>query len=191
MFGEVDLRPSTELTARELRNKIYKLEEENTRLQKLLKKARTANTVLYNIQRSENYNSKQMNDFKEQVEQLSGENYHLKTKVNNLITAIYGERVLDGKVTPEQDILFVESITGKLGILRRSRSRGYVYARQILYYILRSRGMSLKAIGKLCKRDHSTVIHALKTYRLDISINDQETINNYLYGNKNKENGNG
>lgn len=191
MFGEVDLRPSTVLTTKELRQKIYKLEEENIRLNKRLKKAKETNTALFNIQRSENYNSKKMNEYKDQVEQLSRENYDLKSKVNNLITAIYGERILNGKITPEQDIIFVESITGKVGILRKSRSRGYVYARQMLYYILRSRGMTLKDIGKLARRDHSTIIYALKTYRLDVSISDQETINNYLYGNENKENGNG
>ena len=126
---------------------------------------------------------------KEQVEQLSKENHHLKTRVNNLIRSIYGERVFDNKVSPEADIVFVESITGLNNILNKTRARSYVYARMMLYYILRSRGMTLKGIAKLCRKDHSTIIYALKTYRLDVSIEDQETVNQYLYGNKDSDNG--
>lgn len=52
----------------------------------------------------------------------------------------------------------------------RSRVREFVYARNIIFYLLRKHTkMSLKSSGELFGRDHTTVIHGI------------ETLNNLMY----------
>lgn len=47
----------------------------------------------------------------------------------------------------------------------KSRAKSEVFGRAILYEILWSRGASYAQIGRWCKRDHSTVIHAIRKLR--------------------------
>ena len=57
----------------------------------------------------------------------------------------------------------------------KSRDRQSVYTRQFLMWFLNKKtSLSLKAIGKEFNRDHSTVIHAKKSYEDAMSINDAE-----------------
>ena len=49
-------------------------------------------------------------------------------------------------------------------ILSATRVKHFVKARIFISYFLRSKGFSLKRIGELMKRDHSTIIHHIKTF---------------------------
>jgi chromosomal replication initiator protein len=52
----------------------------------------------------------------------------------------------------------------------RSRVREFVYARHIIFYLIRKHTkMSLKSSGEMFGRDHTTVIHSV------------ETLNNLMY----------
>lgn len=52
----------------------------------------------------------------------------------------------------------------------RDRFKEYVYARHIIFYLLRKNTkMTLKSAGELLHRDHTTVIHSV------------ETLNNLMY----------
>jgi len=52
----------------------------------------------------------------------------------------------------------------------KSRIKEYVYARDIIFYLIRNKTkMSLKSTGQLLHRDHTTVIHSI------------ETLNNLMY----------
>lgn len=62
----------------------------------------------------------------------------------------------------------VEHIAYKHGylvceVLARSRKRPVVAARRAVCVALRARGLSLPVIGALIGRDHTTVLHALRT----------------------------
>lgn len=48
-------------------------------------------------------------------------------------------------------------------IVSRTRAREYVEPRQIFMWLMRNRtSMGFKSIGKICGKDHSTVIHACR-----------------------------
>lgn len=48
-------------------------------------------------------------------------------------------------------------------VVNTTRAREYVEPRQIFMWLIRNRtAMSLKDIGKLCGRDHTTVIHSIR-----------------------------
>ena len=54
-------------------------------------------------------------------------------------------------------------------IVKQNRRQEYVQMRQIIYSILRFEyGLSLPKIGKLFKRDHSTILHSLKMHKVDL-----------------------
>jgi chromosomal replication initiator protein len=75
-------------------------------------------------------------------------------------------------VTPERIIEAVcEHFKLSLkGLQGRSRVREFVYARHIIFYLLRKHTkMSLKSAGELFGRDHTTVIHSV------------DTLNNLMY----------
>ena len=51
------------------------------------------------------------------------------------------------------------------------RLRGYVKARFVAIYIVRKRtGLTLKEIGRLFYRDHTSIIHALRTIEEVLSL---------------------
>lgn len=53
----------------------------------------------------------------------------------------------------------------------KCRLRGYVKARFIAIYIIRKRtGLTLKEIGRLFHRDHTSIIHACQTIEEVISL---------------------
>ena len=55
-------------------------------------------------------------------------------------------------------------------IIERTRKREYVLARQMLHAILRKHYVaSLTSIGRLVKRDHSTIILSLEMHECDYS----------------------
>lgn len=56
--------------------------------------------------------------------------------------------------------------------ITESRKKEFFYARMILVYYCRNvENMNLHEIGDLINRDHTTVLHALKTYKKDIMYN--------------------
>lgn len=69
-------------------------------------------------------------------------------------------------VTPEK---IIEAVCGHLkltekDVLSRSRYKERVYARHIIFYLLRKKTkITLKAAGELLHRDHTTVIHSIET----------------------------
>jgi chromosomal replication initiation ATPase DnaA len=52
-----------------------------------------------------------------------------------------------------------------LELKNKSRYRKYVYARQLIMYFLTREQITLKEIGKIFNRDHTTVVHANRTIR--------------------------
>ena len=53
-------------------------------------------------------------------------------------------------------------------IMQKTRKREYVLARQMIYAILRNHyNLSLKHIGRMISKDHSTVIHGLDMHEKD------------------------
>ena len=57
-------------------------------------------------------------------------------------------------------------------ILDRNRTMHFVQARQIVYKILRKHyKISYPSIGKLVKRDHSTIIHSIEMHECDYNTN--------------------
>ena len=47
-------------------------------------------------------------------------------------------------------------------LIRHDRSLRYKYARRALYWMFHCKGFSLPRIGRLCNRDHTTILYALK-----------------------------
>lgn len=83
----------------------------------------------------------------------------LLTKVS-----VYAIPGMPARQTPEGIVETVEMYTGQ-SIRTITRKREVVEARQITMYVLKQRtNLSLAAIGTVCgNKDHSTVLHALKT----------------------------
>jgi chromosomal replication initiator protein len=53
----------------------------------------------------------------------------------------------------------------------KCRVRGYVKARFVAIYIIRKRtGLTLKEIGRLFHRDHTSIIHAVQTIEEVLSL---------------------
>ena len=53
----------------------------------------------------------------------------------------------------------------------KCRVRGYIKARFIAMYLLRRRtGLTLKEIGRMFHRDHTSIIHAIKTIEEVLSL---------------------
>lgn len=51
-------------------------------------------------------------------------------------------------------------------LIRRDRARRYRSARRALYWLLHCRNWSLPRIGRLCNRDHTTILYALRKVNL-------------------------
>lgn len=73
--------------------------------------------------------------------------------------------IVYNKVVKETSFIF--NIEPKR-LLSRKRKRYYVMGRQIISYILRTHyNFTLVKIGKLMKRDHSTIINSLNNHEMD------------------------
>ena len=62
----------------------------------------------------------------------------------------------------------VDEVSGTTGIsiidiIGNSRERHIVRARQLVMFIARREGMTLTSIGSYLRRDHTTVIHGIRT----------------------------
>lgn len=71
---------------------------------------------------------------------------------------------------PQLQIIFssCQSIMGMKWI-KKNRRREYVYKRAIFYQVARRlTGASLSDIGAFIDRDHATVLHGLKRFKIDI-----------------------
>jgi len=100
-------------------------------------------------------------------------------EVDHLINVVNGvgyDKYIDKEV---RDVLAkVEEATGVAYNVMRSktRERNYVVARQYaiyqVYQQLHSLGYTLMEIGKLFKRDHSTVLYSVKQIKEGIKYND-------------------
>ena len=55
-------------------------------------------------------------------------------------------------------------------VLGEGRTRSLVYARAVTAWVLRERGWSYPRIGMALKRDHSTIIHAVRSLPIYIKI---------------------
>ena len=57
------------------------------------------------------------------------------------------------------------------GLIGRNRTPAVSRRRRLAMWLLRQRGYSLKAIGRILERDHSTVIHGLRLVQRDRTNN--------------------
>lgn len=56
-------------------------------------------------------------------------------------------------------------------LLSKSRDRGLVRVRNICFYVIKNKlNLSLKEIGKIFNRDHTTVIHGIKYVNDELSL---------------------
>jgi hypothetical protein len=68
-----------------------------------------------------------------------------------------------------------------LDLSSKSRRRDYAYARMVYFYFARkATNSSLATIGKLCKRDHATVLNGIKKYKEYIEYDDFKEISQRL-----------
>lgn len=70
------------------------------------------------------------------------------------------------QITPQKVIMAIEMVLGysEEEIKDKTRKREIVEARQIFFSIIKKNTkMSLSSIGKLCRKDHATVLHSIKT----------------------------
>jgi hypothetical protein len=67
----------------------------------------------------------------------------------------------------------------KMDLLSNTRLESIVSARQSLFYVLRSRGISYSVIGKAFNKNHATVIHGHKKVNDYINIKDKTTLAMY------------
>jgi len=66
----------------------------------------------------------------------------------------------------EVDFEAVIKLIEEMDLKSKCRLREKVYGRFILYKYLRNYNLSLERIGKFFNRDHTTVLHGLKQYKL-------------------------
>ena len=72
---------------------------------------------------------------------------------------------LKNKVEAESIKLLIEQEMEIENIFKNTRRREYVDARRILFYILRNNFLlTYFEIGRISKRDHATIIHAIKDF---------------------------
>ena len=77
---------------------------------------------------------------------------------------------LKNKVEAESIKVLIEQEMEIDNIFKKTRRREYVDARRILFYILRNNFLlTYFEIGRISKRDHATIIHAIKDFDYIIS----------------------
>ena len=87
-------------------------------------------------------------------------------------------RKLDGSLLSDQKhaAKIIEQICDFYGVTAaqikgKCRLRGYVKARFVAIFLLRTRtGLTLKEIGRMFHRDHTSMIHAIKTINEVMSL---------------------
>ena len=77
-----------------------------------------------------------------------------KAKVTKLQTLM--EKVIIDEVCKTYEVTFED-------LIKKDRHSNYVLPRQIIMYKLRDIGLSLKRIGSRLHRDHTTIMHGIKT----------------------------
>lgn len=78
---------------------------------------------------------------------------------------------LKNKVGAESIKALIEQEMEIDNIFKKTRRREYVDARRILFYILRNKFLlTYFEIGRISKRDHATIIHAIKDFDYIIKV---------------------
>ena len=74
---------------------------------------------------------------------------------------------------------FIEEEMNLSDIFKKTRRREYVDSRRIFFYILRNKFLlTYQEIGSISKRDHATIIHAVKTFEYIVK---QDIVLNSVY----------
>jgi len=74
---------------------------------------------------------------------------------------------------------FIEEEMNLSDIFKKTRRREYVDSRRIFFYILRNKFLlTYQEIGSISKRDHATIIHAVKTFEYIVK---QDVVLNSVY----------
>lgn len=84
-------------------------------------------------------------------------------------------KVCGTELQKTEHIFKVKSIIQKHNIILLSRNRELVFKRQLLmWYLKKNTNLCLKRIGQICgKKDHATVLHAVKSIDNLLSYNDK------------------
>jgi len=53
----------------------------------------------------------------------------------------------------------------KMHLLSKRRDKKLVYVKKLTYVTLRNLGLSLPKIGKLLNKDHTTILHGIRTFK--------------------------
>jgi len=67
-------------------------------------------------------------------------------------------------------VVLVELDIADLDDFLATRRQYEAFIRQYLYSLLREKGLTFKRIGKIFKKDHTSILSALKRHRNDIEI---------------------
>jgi chromosomal replication initiation ATPase DnaA len=116
-----------------------------------------------------------------EIQILELENEALRKQVKELKSMSHWtipSRKLDGSLLSDQKhaAKIIEQICDFYGVTAaqikgKCRLRGYVKARFVAIFLLRTRtGLTLKEIGRMFHRDHTSMIHAIKTINEVMSL---------------------
>lgn len=89
----------------------------------------------------------------------------------------YTATVAECPVCGEESMVVLDTVGALLGYTRADlygtgRSGGVALARQIVMYLLRAEGLSFPEIGKVLRRDHTTVMAGCKRIEMLLGSND-------------------
>ena len=116
-----------------------------------------------------------------EIQILELENELLRKQIKELKSMSHWtiqSRKLDGSLLSDQKhaAKIIEQICDFYGLTQaqvkgKCRLRGYVKARFLAMFLLRTRtGLTLKEIGRMFHRDHTSIIHAIKTINEVMSL---------------------
>jgi chromosomal replication initiation ATPase DnaA len=116
-----------------------------------------------------------------EIQVLELENELLRKQIKELKSMSHWtipSRKLDGSLLSDQKhaAKIIEQICDFYGVTTaqikgKCRLRGYVKARFLAMFLLRTRtGLTLKEIGRIFHRDHTSIIHAIKTINEVMSL---------------------
>jgi chromosomal replication initiation ATPase DnaA len=144
-----------------------------------LAKGQTAKQIAYKTNRNRNGVEAEIERLKRSFKAINTPHliaiaYEMQILKPNTITTDLKKRDIIKKLSKSSRIIQKACEyfnTCPMSVMGRSRQRQIVMARHVSMYLLKETGLTLAAIGEMYKKDHTTVIHAIK------AVNDQLEVN--------------
>lgn len=158
----VDLRPTRELTRDELIKKVYKLQDQLEKSQRINKRvvvSEDINIMQYTI-------------------------VNLRKQVDDLVNGVVNRDVVRAKLIKDEnkiiDFVCNNFDVNEPELCNHKRHRKFIKARCAYYYIGRNLGYTFEAMGKRIDKHHVTVLHGSKLTRKYLSEQDFELLDNFI-----------